>query len=58
MVDLATGTAAGGDAQGDSLSAIENLIGSAQADILTGDANANTLEGGAGADTLKRGRRQ
>jgi Ca2+-binding RTX toxin-like protein len=51
-VDLATGAGTGGDAQGDSLSGIENLIGSIHTDILTGDANANTLEGGAGADTL------
>ena len=51
-VNLAAGTASGGDAQGDTLSEIENLIGSAQADALTGDGNANTFEGGAGGDTL------
>ena len=51
-VNLTTGTATGGDAQGDSLSGIKNLTGSAEADFLTGDAAANVLEGGAGADAL------
>ena len=32
------GLGAGGDAQGDTLSGIENIIGSAFADVLTGDA--------------------
>lgn len=36
----------------DTLSQIENLIGSGYADTLTGDAGANRLEGGAGADNL------
>ncbi|CUW39588.1 protein of unknown function (RTX toxins and related Ca2+-binding proteins 343-2320) [Magnetospirillum sp. XM-1] len=49
---LATAQVSGGDAGGDMLSGIENLTGSAQADVLTGDANANLLQGGAGADTL------
>jgi glucose/arabinose dehydrogenase len=49
-VNLATGVGAGGDAQGDVLGGIENIIGSAQADTLTGDGNANTLDGGGGAD--------
>ena len=39
-VNLATGTGSGGDAQGDTLTAIENLTGSAFADVLTGDGNA------------------
>ncbi len=51
-VNLATGNGTGGDAQGDSLSGVENLVGSAQADSLTGDGGANEIEGGAGADTL------
>jgi Ca2+-binding RTX toxin-like protein len=50
-VNLASGLGAGGDAQGDILGGIENLIGSAQSDTLTGDSNANTLAGGAGNDT-------
>ncbi len=54
-VDLGAGTASGGDAQGDTLSGIENLTGSAHDDVLTGDTGANTLTGGAGADTLTGG---
>ena len=46
---------ANGDAEGDVLTNIENLIGSIHNDTLTGDANANRLEGGAGADTLEGG---
>ena len=42
----------GGDAAGDTLSNIENLIGSAYGDTLTGDSENNTLTGGAGSDTL------
>ena len=51
-VNLATGSASGGHAEGDTLTAIENLTGSAHDDTLTGDADSNVLEGGAGADTL------
>jgi Ca2+-binding RTX toxin-like protein len=60
-VSLASGTGTGGDAEGDTLHGIENLIGSALADTLEGDGHANRLEGrsgndwldgGAGADTL------
>ena len=54
-VDLVLGTGVGGDAQGDTLSGIENLTGSAQADHLYGDAGANTLTGGDGDDTLRGG---
>jgi streptogramin lyase/Ca2+-binding RTX toxin-like protein len=54
-VNLTTGVGAGGDAQGDVLGGIENVIGSAQADTLTGDANANTLDGGGGADVMAGG---
>jgi serralysin len=51
-VNLATGTASGGHAAGDTLTGIENLIGSAHADKLTGNAGNNALSGGAGNDTL------
>jgi Ca2+-binding RTX toxin-like protein len=54
-VNLATGVGAGGDAQGDVLGGIENIIGSAQVDTLTGDGNANTLDGGGGADVMAGG---
>jgi len=39
----------------DSLSGIENLVGTALNDSLTGDASANTLTGGMGGDTLAGG---
>lgn len=51
-VNLATGEASGGDAEGDVLSNIENITGSGFADVLTGDGAANLLSGGAGNDTL------
>ncbi len=51
-VSIATGHGTGGDAEGDILSDIENLVGSAFADSLTGDANANRLDGNGGGDTL------
>jgi Ca2+-binding RTX toxin-like protein len=54
-VDLSAHTAAGGDAQGDQLSNIEAVAGSAYADTLTGDAGANTLSGNAGNDVLVGG---
>jgi Ca2+-binding RTX toxin-like protein len=54
-VNLATGTAAGGQAAGDMLSNIENLLGSVFADTLTGNAGNNTLTGGAGGDVLDGG---
>ncbi|PCG14153.1 MULTISPECIES: cadherin domain-containing protein [Sphingomonas] len=51
-VSLAAGTGTGGDAQGDTLTRIEHLVGSALADTLTGDAGGNRLTGGAGDDVL------
>ncbi|WP_417624364.1 beta strand repeat-containing protein [Paremcibacter congregatus] len=54
-VDLSAGTGLGGDAEGDTLSNIENVTGSAQADILTGGGGVNILSGGAGDDTLTGG---
>ncbi len=51
-VNLTAGTASGGDAAGDVLSAIENLTGSAYADTLIGDSLANRLAGGEGKDVL------
>ena len=51
-VNLATGLGRWNWAEGDSLTGIENLVGSAYADQLYGDAGSNRLEGGAGADLL------
>lgn len=51
-VDLTRATQQGGDAQGDTLTSIENLIGSAFDDRLEGGANNNTLEGGGGRDEI------
>lgn len=51
-VNLTTGTGSGGDAQGDTLTGIERVIGSVGNDIITGSAGDNTLIGGAGADVL------
>ena len=49
-VDLTTGTGAGGEAQGDTLSSIERVIGSAFDDNLTASTSGNVLTGGAGND--------
>ncbi|MGR3716427.1 MAG: M10 family metallopeptidase C-terminal domain-containing protein [Thermohalobaculum sp.] len=55
IVDLAAGTGFGGDAEGDTLSGIELLWGSAFADILTGDAGVNMIRGGGGDDVIRGG---
>ncbi|MGE5564190.1 MAG: hypothetical protein ACM3ZV_12930 [Bacillota bacterium] len=39
----------------DTLTAIENLVGSNYADTLTGDAGANSISGGSGNDNIKGG---
>lgn len=51
-IDLTAGTGLGGDAQGDTLTSIENVIGSDFDDTITGDANDNQLIGGKGDDML------
>jgi len=53
-VDLSTGVHAG-NAAGDTLISIENLIGSSFIDVLTGDGGANALWGGSGNDSLSGG---
>lgn len=54
-LNLATNSASGGDAQGDVISGIESLIGSAYSDVLTGDTNNNSFVGLLGADTIDGG---
>ncbi|QDZ00608.2 calcium-binding protein [Nitratireductor mangrovi] len=53
-VNLSNGTALGGDAHGDTLSGIENLVGtnSSLTDFLTGNHLANRIDGGAGDDLI------
>lgn len=51
-IRLHDGTVLGGDAEGDVLVSIENVTGSAHADILAGDGGANHLDGGSGVDWL------
>ncbi|WP_298862059.1 calcium-binding protein [uncultured Sulfitobacter sp.] len=54
-INLSTGFADGGDATGDTLISIENLVGWSFNDTLIGDAGANLLSGGLGADFLRGG---
>ena len=54
-VNLATGVNNGGAAEGDTLSSIEQVVGSAFSDSITGDAEQNTLTGKVGNDTLDGG---
>ena len=54
-VNLGTGTATDGFGDTDTLTSIENAIGTDQGDTLTGSAVANVLEGGAGNDTIDGG---
>ena len=51
-VNLDKATAEGGEADGDVIMHIENIVGSPWADWLRGDSNDNMLTGGAGDDTL------
>ena len=52
-IDLSTGLGSGGDAQGDVLSNIQNLIGSAYSDTFVANDKVNRLDGGSGGvDTV------
>ncbi|WP_366855650.1 tail fiber protein [Brevundimonas sp.] len=51
-VRLDNGQASGGDAEGDTFSSIEHLVGSDHADSLRGNIGVNRLSGGAGDDVL------
>ncbi|WP_210490718.1 calcium-binding protein [Microvirga antarctica] len=55
VVDLANNKGTGGDAEGDTFSGIENLIGTDLADTLTGDAQVNVITGGGGDDIISGG---
>ena len=49
-VNLATGRVSGGDAEGDTISGFEGVLGSEHADTLIGDGGDNRLDGGLGSD--------
>jgi Ca2+-binding RTX toxin-like protein len=51
FVDLTAGTASGG-AGSDTLTSVENLVGSSFGDILVGSGAANTIRGGGGNDSI------
>ncbi|MGL4965434.1 MAG: beta strand repeat-containing protein [Inquilinus sp.] len=54
-IDLAAGTGTGGEAEGDTLSGVEDLIGSEFGDILIGSSGVNVLRGFSGDDLLRGG---
>ncbi len=54
-IDIGTGAASGGDAEGDVYSGIEGAIGSAFADIITAGPGGASLSGGDGDDILTGG---
>ncbi|RNF35400.1 calcium-binding protein, partial [Paracoccus methylarcula] len=54
-IDLGTGSAVGGHAEGDELTSIENLVGSSKNDRLIGDGANNDIRGLAGSDVIKGG---
>jgi CSLREA domain-containing protein len=55
VINLLTGTGAGGHAAGDTFTNIESIEGSAFADTLIGDAGVNGLSGHGGNDILEGG---
>ncbi|MCO4206186.1 type I secretion C-terminal target domain-containing protein, partial [Aeromonas taiwanensis] len=54
-INLLTGTGSGGDAEGDTYSSIEGVIGGAGSDTLIGNGADNLLIGGLGNDILTGG---
>ncbi|MBL4871703.1 MAG: putative Ig domain-containing protein, partial [Robiginitomaculum sp.] len=54
-VDLGTGLGSKGDAAGDRLSNIENVIGTRHDDVIRGDSGDNFIDGGTGADLIDGG---
>jgi Ca2+-binding RTX toxin-like protein len=51
-ISLLTGYAAGGDAEGDTLDSIENLVGSSHGDNLSGNNERNVIKGRGGDDAI------
>ncbi|HKU63746.1 MAG TPA: cadherin domain-containing protein [Rhizomicrobium sp.] len=54
-INLATGTGTGGDAQGDTITGIERVIGSSYADTFTGTTASEYFDGAGGNDTISGG---
>ncbi len=52
QIDLTQTLQHGGDAEGDKLASIENIIGSYAKDVLNGDGGGNVIEGGSGDDII------
>ncbi|MEJ0009590.1 MAG: hypothetical protein WDN72_03110 [Alphaproteobacteria bacterium] len=54
-INLASDVNTGGDAQGDVISNVQNITGSAFNDVIHGDFSSNILDGGDGNDTIGSG---
>jgi Ca2+-binding RTX toxin-like protein len=54
-VSLETGIASYGMVEAETVVNVENVVGSAQDDVITGDANDNLLAGGDGSDVINGG---
>ncbi len=51
-VNLTAGVGSGGDAQGDTFTAVERVVGSAYGDTLTSSTSGHTLQGGGAGDDV------